>query len=218
VQHLKDLDNIEKYSIGEEIANAVIHGIGALLSIAALVLLIVFSAINKEPWSIFSSIIYGSSLIILYLSSTLYHSFQNKKVKDLFEIFDHSAIYILIAGTYTPFTLITLHGKTGWILFSTVWILAAIGIVFKIFFVKKFRILSTLLYIAMGWLVVVALKPLVANLEFWGLFWLVLGGVLYTVGTIFYVWRKIPYHHALWHLIVLAGSICHFFAIFFYVI
>jgi len=215
---LKDLENVEKFSIREEIANAVIHGIGALLSIVALVLLVVFSAINKQPWSIFSSIIYGSSLIILYSASTLYHSFQNKKVKELFEIFDHSAIYILIAGTYTPFALITLNGRLGWILFSVVWILAAIGILFKIFFVKKFMILSTLLYIAMGWLVVFAMGPLVENLDFWGLFWLVIGGVLYTLGTIFYIWRKIPYHHAIWHLIVLAGSICHFFSVFFYVI
>lgn len=215
---MKDVDNVEDFTIGEEIANAVIHGIGALLSIAALVLLIVFSAINKQPWSIMSSIIYGSSLIILYLSSTLYHSFQNQKVKDLFEIFDHCAIYILIAGTYTPFTLITLKDKSGWILFSIVWALAAVGIVFKIFFVKKFRILSTFLYIAMGWLVVFAMEPLVANLDPWGIFWLVVGGVLYTLGTIFYIWRKIPYHHALWHLIVLAGSICHFFSVFFYVI
>lgn len=215
---MKDIENVEKFSIREEIANAVIHGIGALLSIVALVLLVVFSAINKQPWSIFSSIIYGSSLIILYSASTLYHSFQNKKVKELFEIFDHSAIYILIAGTYTPFALITLNGRLGWILFSVVWILAAIGILFKIFFVKKFMILSTLLYIAMGWLVVFAMGPLVENLDFWGLFWLVIGGVLYTLGTIFYIWRKIPYHHAIWHLIVLAGSICHFFSVFFYVI
>lgn len=215
---MKDLENVEKFSIREEIANAVIHGIGALLSIVALVLLVVFSAINKQPWSIFSSIIYGSSLIILYSASTLYHSFQNKKVKELFEIFDHSAIYILIAGTYTPFALITLNGRLGWIIFSVVWILAAIGILFKIFFVKKFMILSTLLYIAMGWLVVFAMGPLVENLDFWGLFWLVIGGVLYTLGTIFYIWRKIPYHHAIWHLIVLAGSICHFFSVFFYVI
>jgi hemolysin III len=215
---LKDIENVEKFSIREEIANVVIHGIGALLSIVALVLLVVFSAINKQPWSIFSSIIYGSSLIILYSASTLYHSFQNKKVKELFEIFDHSAIYILIAGTYTPFALITLNGRLGWILFSVVWILAAIGILFKIFFVKKFMILSTLLYIAMGWLVVFAMGPLVENLDFWGLFWLVIGGVLYTLGTIFYIWRKIPYHHAIWHLIVLAGSICHFFSVFFYVI
>ncbi|PNR96457.1 PAQR family membrane homeostasis protein TrhA [Petrotoga olearia] len=215
---MKDLDNIEKFTTGEEIANAVIHGIGALLSIAALVLLVVFSAINGQPWSIFSSAIYGSSLIILYLSSTLYHSFQRKKIKDLFEIFDHSAIYILIAGTYTPFALVTLNGSLGWIIFFVVWVLAAIGIIFKIFFVKRFRILSTILYIAMGWLVVFAMEPLVSNLDFWGLFWLVIGGILYTVGTIFYVWRKIPYHHALWHLIVLAGSICHFFSVFFYVI
>jgi len=215
---VKDLDNIEKFTTGEEIANAVIHGIGALLSIAALVLLVVFSAINGQPWSIFSSVIYGSSLIILYLSSTLYHGFQRKKIKDLFEIFDHSAIYILIAGTYTPFALITLSGRLGWIIFSVVWVLAAIGIIFKIFFVKRFRILSTILYIAMGWLVVFAMEPLVTNLDFWGVFWLVIGGILYTVGTIFYVWRKIPYHHALWHLIVLAGSICHFFSVFFYVI
>lgn len=208
---MKDFENKENFKIGEEIANAITHGVGALLSIAAIVLLIIFT--YKIPLKLVSTVIYSSTLFLLYLSSTLYHSITNKKAKNLFEIFDHASIYLLIAGTYTPFSLMVLGGKIGWFIFFTIWILAILGIIYKIFFVKKFVVFSTILYIAMGWLVVFVLKPLSQNLDKLGMFFLFLGGIFYTVGTIFYIWRKIPYHHAIWHIFVLTGSIFHFFAI-----
>jgi len=208
---LKDFENKEEFKKGEEIANAITHGIGALLSISAIVLLVIFS--HKNPSKLISTTIYSSTLFILYLSSTLYHSMTNKKAKNLFEIFDHASIFLLIAGTYTPFALTVLKGKIGWLIFSIVWILAILGIIFKVFFVKKFVIFSTLLYIAMGWLVIFVLKPLSIKLNHFGMLFLFIGGIFYTAGTIFYIWRKIPYHHAFWHIFVLAGSIFHFFAI-----
>lgn len=203
---------------GEELVNAITHGLGAGLSIAALVLLVVFASIHGSAWHIVSFSIYGTTLILLYLSSTLYHSFRNERVKYLFKIFDHSAIFLCIAGTYTPFTLITLRGALGWTIFGIIWGLAALGIVFKVFLINKYKILSTIVYILMGWLVVIAIKPLLASLPRAGFFWLLLGGVLFTMGIIFYGNRKIPYSHAIWHLFVLAGSICHFFSIFFYLL
>lgn len=215
---IKDLDNHEKYTLGEEIANSITHGIGALLSLAGLIILIIFSALKGSPLQTFSVIVYGTSLFLLYLASTLYHSIQHKKAKQILEIIDHSSIYLLIAGTYTPFTLVTLNGKIGWTIFITVWILALIGIILKPFFIKKFRILSTLLYIAMGWMIIFAIKPLIANLPASGIRWLVVGGLLYTIGAVFYIWRKIPYGHMIWHLFVLGGSISHFIAVFFYVL
>lgn len=215
---IKDLDNHEKYTLGEEIANSITHGIGALLSLAGLIILIIFSALKGSPLQTFSVIVYGTSLFLLYLASTLYHSIQHKKAKQILEIIDHSSIYLLIAGTYTPFTLVTLNGKIGWTIFITVWILALVGIILKPFFIKKFRILSTLLYIAMGWMIIFAIKPLIANLPAGGIRWLVVGGLLYTIGAVFYIWRKIPYGHMIWHLFVLGGSISHFIAVFFYVL
>lgn len=213
-----DKENIERYTKGEEIANTIIHGIGILLSIASLVLMVVFAALKGTAWHVVGASLFGSSLIIMYTFSTLYHGITNRRAKDILEIFDHSAIYFLIAGTYTPFTLTTLRGPMGWTLFGITWGLAIFGVFFKMFFVKKFMFISTLIYIGMGWLVVIGWNQLVENLPFWGIFWLVLGGVLYTFGTIFYVWRKMKYHHALWHLFVLAGSICHVFSVLFYVI
>ncbi|WP_459996918.1 PAQR family membrane homeostasis protein TrhA [Marinitoga arctica] len=215
---MKDLSNYEKYTKGEEIANSITHGIGALLSLIALILLIIFSSLHGTFLQTFSVTIYGISLFLLYLASTLYHSIQHKKAKQILEIIDHSSIYLLIAGTYTPFTLVTLNGKIGWSIFITVWILALIGIILKPFFVKKFRILSTLLYIAMGWMIVFAIKPLINNLPQAGVIWLVIGGLLYTIGAVFYIWRKLPYGHMIWHLFVLGGSISHFIAVFFYVL
>lgn len=215
---MNNIDNYEKYTIGEEIANSITHGIGALLSLAALVILIIFSVLKGTPLQTLSVTIYGISLFLLYLASTLYHSIQHKKAKQILEIIDHSSIYLLIAGTYTPFTLVTLNGKTGWSIFIAVWILAIIGIATKPFIVKKFRILSTLLYIIMGWIIIFAIKPLINNLPSGGIFWLVFGGVLYTVGAFFYVWRKIKFGHMIWHLFVLGGSISHFIAVFFYVL
>lgn len=202
----------------EEIANAITHGIGALLSVAALVLLIVYSSLQGTPWHIVSFTIYGVTMLLLYASSTLVHSFPKGKVKDLFEIFDHSSIYLFIAGTYTPFLLVAIQGALGWTLFGVVWGIAIFGIVFKAFFTKRFVMLSTIFYVIMGWLIVIAWQPLTDALHYNGIVLLVIGGILYTLGSIFYVWRGFRFHHAIWHLFVLAGSITHFFAIFIYVL
>ena len=203
---------------GEEITNVILHGVGLGLAIAALVVLVVLASMFGTRWHVVSFSIYGATLVLLYLSSTLYHSFPHGKVKNIFKIFDHSAIYLLIAGTYTPISLITLHGTLGWTIFAVVWAIAISGIVFKVFFVKKFKILSTLLYIAMGWLIVIAIKPLFLALNDMSVIFLVIGGILYTAGTIFYAWRSLKYHHAIWHLFVLAGSICHFFTMLFLIL
>ncbi|CAM3491468.1 PAQR family membrane homeostasis protein TrhA [Marinicrinis lubricantis] len=207
-----------EYNLREEIANAISHGIGALLSIAALVLLIVYSSLYGDTWHVVSFTVFGASMVLLYLCSTLVHSLPKGKAKNVFEILDHSAIYVFIAGTYTPFLLVSLRGTLGWTLFGIICGLTIAGIIFKIFFVKKFIILSTLLYIAMGWMIVFGFEPLQANVPPAGIAWLVAGGVLYTVGSIFYVWRRVPYHHAIWHTFVLAGSICHFFSVLWYVL
>lgn len=205
--------NTHTYTKREEIANAITHGIGVVLSIAALTLLIVFASLYGDTIHVVSFTLYGISMLLLYTSSTLVHSFPEGKVKDLFEIFDHSSIYIFIAGTYTPFVLIALPPSLGWTLFGIVWGIAIGGIVFKAFFTKKFLFASTLLYILMGWIIVFAWDPLVAVMPSLGLTLLVTGGILYTVGTIFYVWRGFVFHHMIWHLFVLAGSVAHFFAV-----
>lgn len=210
--------NTYTYTRKEEIANAVTHGIGALLSLSALAVLVVFAALNGDARHVVSFTIFGVTMLLLYVSSTLVHSFPEGKVKDLFEIFDHASIYLFIAGTYTPFTLVVLRGALGWTLFGVVWGIALAGVVFKAFFTKKFLFTSTLLYIAMGWIVIIAWKPLTAALSPEGLWLLVAGGVAYTIGTVFYVWRGFPFHHMVWHLFVLAGSVLHFFAVLFYVL
>ncbi|AME04890.1 hemolysin III family protein [Bacillus siamensis] len=204
------------FTIKEEIANAITHGIGVLLSIPALIFLIIFAVKYGSPTDIASFSIFGASMLLLYLSSTLLHSIQHKKTKDILEIVDHSAIYVLIAGTYTPFLLGPLKGALGLTLLIIVWSLALGGIVFKIFFVKRFIIFSTLVYLMMGWLIIVAIKPLYASLSGPGFGLLLLGGLLYSAGTVFYIWRKIPFHHAIWHSFVLGGSASMFFCILFY--
>jgi hemolysin III len=209
---------IARYGLLEEILNSVTHGAGALISIAGLVLLIVFSSIYGQATHIVSCTIYGTTLVLLYTASTLYHGFQKPNIKHVFKILDHSCIYILIAGTYTPFMLVTVRGALGWTIFGIVWGLTILGIVFKAFFVNRFKIVSTIAYILMGWLVILAIKPLFQALPGGGIFWLVSGGLAYTIGTIFYAWKKLPFNHAIWHLFVLAGSVCHFFAIMFYVV
>ncbi|MCM3536697.1 PAQR family membrane homeostasis protein TrhA [Priestia endophytica] len=206
------------FSRGEEIANAITHGIGTILSIVGLTLLVVFSVQFGDVWHVVSFTVYGTTMLLLYTSSTLVHSFPHGRVKDLFEIFDHSSIYLFIAGTYTPFLFVIIQGTVGWTLFVVVWGLAVAGIVFKIFFVKRFVLVSTLLYIAMGWLIVLAWDPLASSLAGPGLNLLVVGGVLYTIGSIFYVWRGFPYHHAIWHIFVLGGTITHYLAILLYVL
>ena len=202
----------------EEVMNAVTHGIGALLAVIGLVFLTVFAYLYGEIWHVLSFSIYGTTLVLLYLASTLYHSFTNERLKYQFKILDHSAIYLLIAGTYTPFTLVPLHGVLGWTIFGIVWGLAMLGILLKVFFVGRFKVVSTLCYILMGWLIVLAIKPLVATVAASGIIWLIAGGLFYTLGTVFYLWNKLPYNHAIWHLFVLAGSVSHFIAVFFYVL
>lgn len=206
------------YTKKEELVNAITHGIGVLLSITALVFLILFSMRQGTAWHVTAATIYGISMVVLYTASTLVHSFPTGKAKDIFEIFDHSAIYFFIAGTYTPFMLIVINGALGWTLLGIVWFVAVVGVVFKAFFVKKFLFLSTILYIAMGWLIVIAWSPLAATLPAAGMQLLITGGLLYTVGAVFYVWRGFPFHHAVWHLFVLGGTVAHFFAVLFYVL
>lgn len=208
--------NTYTYTRREEVVNAVTHGIGAVFSIAALVLLIVAASVNGTVWHVVSFTVYGISMLLLYLNSTMVHALKEGKAKDLFEIFDHSSIYLFIAGTYTPFLLVAIRGTLGWTLFGIIWGVALFGVAFKAFFTKKFLFMSTLFYLAMGWLIVLAWGPLVATVPYGGMVLLVAGGLMYTLGTLFYVWRGFPFHHAIWHLFVLAGSVLHFFAIFIY--
>lgn len=201
------------YSKGEEIANAITHGIGAALAVAALVLLVVFSVIYGTVWHVVSFSIFGATLFILYLESTLYHSITNKRVKRLFRKFDHMSIFLLIAGTYTPFCLTILRGTVGWIIFGIVWGSTVVGIVMKAFFTGKKDHLSTSLYVVMGWLIVMAIKTMYYSMTFSGFVLLVVGGVLYTVGALFYSWDRLKFNHGIWHLFVIGGSACHFFSV-----
>jgi hemolysin III len=206
------------YPPREELANRLTHGLGAALSPAGLVLLVFFSSRSGDAWHVVSTAIFGASLVLLYTSSTLYHSFRSERLRQLLQKFDHAAIFLLIAGTYTPFLLVTLRGPWGWSLFGVVWGLAIAGVALKFWFAGRFRLVSTLIYLGMGWLVLVAIKPLIAALPAGGLRLLVAGGLCYTGGAFFYLWKRLPYHHAIWHLFVLAGSACHWAAVFIYVV
>lgn len=206
------------YETKEEKLNVITHGIGFLLSIAALVLLVVYASKEGTVWHITSFAIFGASLIVLYAASTLYHYTQNPDLRFKLNILDHSAIYILIAGTYTPFTLVVLKGWIGWTIFGLSWGLAILGIVFKVFYFGKFDKISTMAYVLMGWVIIFAIKPLIDSFPVNGLLWLLAGGVAYTVGALLYSIKKIPYNHAIFHICVLIGSFCHFMAIFFYVL
>ncbi|WP_303919190.1 MULTISPECIES: hemolysin III family protein [Draconibacterium] len=200
-------------SLGEEIFNSITHGIGTLLSIAALVLLVVFAAIKGNAWHVVSFSIFGSSLVLLYLSSTLYHSFTREKLKNLFVRFDHAAIFLLIAGTYTPFVLTTIRGALGWTLFGIIWGLAITGMVIRSIYLTRFRKLMVGIYLAMGWMFLLAIGPIVRNLPASSIAFLFVGGACYSIGVIFYAWRGLKYGHGIWHLFVLAGSIMHFFSV-----
>ena len=204
--------------MAEEIFNAITHGVGVVFAVSALVLLIVFASLYGNAWHIVSVAIYGTTLVLLYLASTLYHSFTKEKVKYIFKLLDHSAIFLLIVGTYTPFMLVTLRGVLGWALLSVVWVFAILGIILKVFFVGRFTVFSTLLYLLMGWLIMVAMKPLMAAIPASGLRLLVAGGILYTLGSFFYIRKSRPFNHGIWHLFVLAGSVCHFLSVLLYVL
>ncbi len=211
--------NIEtSYTKAEEVAHTVTHGFGMLLSIAALTILVSFSTLNGDSWHIVSSSIYGASLILLYGASSLYHGIPHLATKALLQRFDHAAIYVLIAGTYTPFLLVSLRGSWGWSLFGIIWSLALIGAVFEFLNWKPFQKLSLALYLGMGWIIIIAIEPMFEHVDLNGLALLLLGGLFYSFGVIFYVWEKLPFNHAIWHMFVLAGSAAHFFSILFYVI
>jgi hemolysin III len=205
------------YDWKEELANAITHGIGFLLSIPALVMLIIFAAQKNNPVYMVSFIIFGTTMLLLYLFSTMLHSFKPSRARKVFAILDHSAIYLLIAGTYTPLVLISINGAFGWTLFGIIWGLALLGITFKCFMIHRFRILSTLFYILMGWLVIIAIKPLYASLTGTGFGLLLTGGILYTIGAIFYIWRRLPYSHAIWHLFVIGGNAFMYFCVLYFV-
>jgi hemolysin III len=207
-----------RYTLGEEIANSLTHGLGLVLSIAGLAVLAAFASALGTIWHVVSCSIYSATQIALYTASTLYHSLPWPRAKAVLRFFDHSAIFLLIAGTYTPFTLVSLHGPWGWALFGVVWGLALIGIGLQVVLIRQKAWVTTLPYVAMGWAAVVGIKPLVENLAPGGLVLLFAGGLVYTAGCVFYVWRRLPYHHAIWHVFVLAGSACHFCAILFFVI
>lgn len=211
-------DRLVYYTEAEELANRVTHGFGALLSLVGLVLLIVAASSTGDPWRIVSVSIYGAVLTIFYVISTLYHSVRAPRVRYLFRILDHSGIYLVIAGSYTPFTLVSLRGAWGWSLFGTVWGLAIAGVVLKSFMTHRLQVIAPLLYIAMGWIVVIALKPLLVALTPAGMGWLVAGGLAYTLGVGVYAWDRIPFNHAIWHVFVLVGSACHFAAVYWYVL
>jgi len=210
--------DITYYDPKEEKFNVISHAVGLVLSILALILLVVYSSIYGSTWHIVSFTIYGASLIVLYSASTFYHYAQNPKLRHRLNIFDHSAIYVLIAGTYTPFTLVVLNGWVGWTIFGVSWGLAIAGITLKFFFTGKYDKISTFAYVLMGWVVIFAIKPLVHNLPFEGLMWLLAGGIFYTVGAVLYSIKNLKYNHAIFHIFVLLGSFAHFIAIFFYVL
>ena len=209
--------NIQFYSPTEEKLNIWSHAFGIFLSIIALVLLIIKAVQQDNIWMMISFPIFGVSLILLYLASTLYHASKEPQKRLKLKVFDHAAIYVLIAGSYTPFTLVSLNGETGWLIFSMVWVMAFTGIILKLFFTGRFKVVSTAMYVLMGWLIVFYFQDLTAHLHEKGVFYLILGGVLYTIGAILYSIKKIKFNHAIFHFFVLAGSFCHFLSIYLYV-
>ena len=198
--------------------NQLTHGVGAGLGVAGLVVLVTMARRHGDAWHVVSSSIFGAALVLLYTASTLYHSFESALTRQRLQKLDHAAIFLLIAGTYTPFALVTLRGPWGWSLFGVIWGLAIVGVVLKCWFAGRFSGISTAVYLVMGWLVLVATKPLLAALPMGGVKLLVAGGLCYTGGAVFYHWRRLPYHHAIWHLFVIAGSACHWTAVFRYVL
>lgn len=206
---------INKFPFGEELANFISHAAGGVLSVAALIILIIRAVSLGNTLDIVSFTIFGAALVLMYTTSSIFHALKWNKAKEVFEILDHSVIYVLIASTYTPFLLIVVGGKDGITLLAVEWLICVLGIIFKSFFVQKFVAFSTLLYIVMGWLVVFVWNDLLANINNLSLFFLILGGIFYTIGTLFYMWRLFRYHHLVWHIFVIFGSIAHFLAIYF---
>lgn len=206
------------YTLGEELCNSISHGIGTLLAIACCAVAIVFSAFTGDPWRIVSASVYGACLILLFLFSTLYHSLTHPGAKNVFRKFDHLGIFLLIAGSYTPLTLVTLRGPLGWTLFGVIWGAAVLGIVLNAISVDKYKKFSMIAYVLMGWAVVLAIRPMIQKVDFAGMILIAVGGIMYTVGILFYKMKHIRYMHSIWHLFVLAGALFQFFGIFFYVL
>ena len=216
---LKEKIKIPKYTLGEELLSSISHGVGALLSIAALVLCVVFSALHHNVYAVVSSVIYGTTSIILYTMSTLYHSFKVNNAKRIFRIIDHCSIFLLIAGTYTPYALVVLPKTLGWVIFSIEWGCSIIGIVLNSIDLEKYKKFSIILYLIMGWMIIFSFDKLISSMSIVGIYLMLIAGILYTVGAIFYgVGKKIKYMHGLFHIFVLLASVCFFFSIFFYVI
>lgn len=202
----------------EELANCATHGVGLALSIVGLVALVTLAAMRGGGRHVASSAVYGASLVALYLSSTLYHGARRPRSKDLFRLFDHCCIYLLIAGTYTPFTLVTLRGAWGWTLFGLVWALALVGITCRVALGNRYRVVAVASYVLMGWLAVIAVKPIFEVVPTGALLWIAAGGLAYTAGVFFFACNRVPHNHAIWHLFVLGGSVCHYLAVMLYVI
>jgi len=207
-----------EYPETEEKLNVITHGIGFLLSVAALVLLVVRATLYGTALHIVSAAIYGSSLVVLYFASTSFHMAKNQKTRNRLNVFDHASIFLLIAGTYTPFALVTLQGPWGWSIFGVIWGMAFAGIILKLYYTGRFNTLSTVLYVLMGWVMVIAIVPLVRALPVCGLLWLLAGGISYTLGAVIFLLNKLPFNHAIFHVFVLMGSICHFVAVYWYVL
>ena len=206
------------YSVAEEVAHALTHGVGAIAAIVGLVFMLVWAVSYGDTFHVVSASIYGASLILLYLASTLYHAFPWPRVKAFFQQMDHAAIYVLIAGTYTPFALVNLRGAWGWTLLAVVWSIAFIGVIMEVAMKERKKWLSLSLYLGLGWMALVVIKPMLETVEAGGLWLLLAGGLAYTFGVIFYVWKSLRFHHAIWHLFVLAGSVLHFFSVFYFVL
>jgi hemolysin III len=202
----------------EEYYNRLTHGLGIALGIIGLFFLIYWAFSVGGFWRIFSAIVYGVSLVFMYTSSTIYHSIQQPKLRYIFKIVDHASIYIFIAGSYTPLSLILLDGAFGWTIFGIIWGMALFGVLYKIFYIDRYRIFSIALYLGMGWMALFALEPIVSNLPAFGVFWLFAGGLAYTVGIVFYVWERLPFNHAIWHIFVLGGSLSHYILVLFYLL
>ena len=215
---MKDIEGIKYYSPAEEKVNVISHAIGFILGIVYFVLLVTHATRHGDVWHIVSFSVFGAGLVILYAASTVYHSAKMPALRSRLRIIDHISIYVLIAGTYTPFALVTLHGTLGWVIFGTAWGLALTGIILKLFFTGRYSLISSIMYVLMGWIALFAIKPLANNLPFEGLLWLLAGGIAYTIGAILYSIKKIRFNHAIFHVFVLIGSFCHFISVFFYVL
>ena len=212
------MSNAEGYSVAEEVAHALTHGVGAIAAIVGLVFMVVWAVSYGDTYHVVSASIYGASLILLYTSSTFYHAFPWPRIKAFFQQMDHAAIYVLIAGTYTPFALVSLRGVWGWSLLGVVWGIAIIGVVLELAIAERKKWLSLSLYLGLGWMALIVIKPMLDSVETGGLWLLLSGGLAYTFGVMFYVWKSLRFHHAIWHLFVLAGSVLHFLSVFYFVL